>query len=203
MEIRQLKYFVAVANELSIARAAVQLNISQPPLTRQIQQLEEDLGAQLFVRSVKGVELTEAGRTLLADAKSVLALVDLAAERAKRASQGLIGRLDIGTFGAGVYDIVPRILRRFRSLYPEVKIVLHAMNKDQQIEALRQRRISIGFNRLVPKHPDIEFSRCPVGAVVACGALVKSISQPRRYFNFRTGGPAVHLVSYGRPAKFQ
>ncbi len=155
MELRHLKYFVAVAKELSIGRAAVVLNISQPPLTRQIQQLEEDLGAVLFVRSVKGVELTEAGKTLFVEAQNILALVDLAAERTKRASLGQIGRLDVGIFGSGMFDIVPRVLLRFRNAFPDVKIAMHTMTKGEQIEALRQRRITIGFNRLVPKYPDI------------------------------------------------
>ncbi len=155
IEIRHLKYFVAVAKELSIGRAAVALNISQPPLTRQIQQLEEDLGAKLFVRSVKGVELTEAGKTLYAEAINILSLVDLASERTRRAAQGLMGRLDVGIFGSGMYDIIPRVLRKFRFAFPEIKIVLHPMTKGEQVEALRQRRINIGFNRLVPKYPDI------------------------------------------------
>ncbi len=155
IEIRHLKYFVAVAKELSIGRAAVVLNISQPPLTRQIQQLEDDLGAKLFVRSVKGVELTDAGKTLYAEARNILSLVDIASERTRRASQGLFGRLDVGIFGSGMYDIIPRVLRKFRGAFPEIKIVLHPMTKDQQVEALRQRRINIGFNRLVPKYPDI------------------------------------------------
>ncbi len=155
IEIRHLKYFIAVAKELSIGRAAVALNISQPPLTRQIQQLEEDLGAKLFVRSVKGVELTEAGKTLYAEAINILSLVDLASERTRRAAQGLMGRLDVGIFGSGMYDIIPRVLRKFRFAFPEIKIVLHPMTKGEQVEALRQRRINIGFNRLVPKYPDI------------------------------------------------
>ena len=155
IELRHLRYFVAVAKELSIGRAALTLNISQPPLTRQIQQLEEDLGATLFVRSVKGVELTDAGKTLYTEAKNILTLVDLASERTKRAAQGLIGRLDVGIFGSGMYDIIPRVLRKFRAAYPEVKIVLHPMTKGEQVEALRQRRIDIGFNRLVPRYPDI------------------------------------------------
>ncbi|RBP13981.1 DNA-binding transcriptional LysR family regulator [Roseiarcus fermentans] len=155
IELRHLKYFVAVAKELSIGRAAVALNISQPPLTRQIQQLEEDLGAVLFVRSVKGVELTDAGRTLYEEARNILSLVDLASERTRRAAQGRIGRLDVGIFGSGMYDIIPRVLRKFRAAFPEVKIVLHPMTKDAQVEALRQRRINVGFNRLVPRYPDI------------------------------------------------
>ncbi|MEZ5840558.1 MAG: LysR family transcriptional regulator [Hyphomicrobiales bacterium] len=155
MELRHLRYFAAVARELNIGRAAVSLNISQPPLTRQIQQLEEDIGAQLFIRSVKGVELTEAGRTLYDEARNILALVDLASERTRRAARGLIGRLDVGIFGSGIFEVVPQVLLRFRKAFPEVNIVLHTMTKGEQVEALRQRRITIGFNRLVPCYPDI------------------------------------------------
>ncbi len=155
MELRHLRYFCVVAKELNIGRAAQALNISQPPLTRQIQQLEEALGAQLFKRSVKGVELTEAGRTLYAEAKNILGLVDLAAERARRAAQGLIGRLDIGIFGSGMFDVVPRVLLRFRQAFPDVKIVLHTLDKSEQVEALRERRINIGFNRVVATYPGI------------------------------------------------
>jgi LysR family transcriptional regulator, benzoate and cis,cis-muconate-responsive activator of ben and cat genes len=155
IELRHLRYFAGVAKELSISRAAIALNISQPPLTRQIQQLEDEIGAKLFLRSVRGMELTDAGRTLFEDTRDILSLVDRASERAQRAAQGLIGRLDVGVFGSGMYDIVPRILGRFRNAFPEVKIVLHPMNKTEQVEALRQRRINIGFNRLVPRYPDI------------------------------------------------
>lgn len=155
MELRHLRYFVAVAKALNIGRAATALNISQPPLTRQIQQLEEILGAQLFVRSIKGVELTEAGKTLYAEAQNILALIDLAAERTRRASQGLIGRLDVGIFGSGMFDVVPRILLRFRNAFPEVNIVLTTMTKGEQVEALRQRRLNVGFNRLVSNYPGI------------------------------------------------
>ena len=155
MELRHLRYFCAVAKELNIGRAASALNISQPPLTRQIQQLEELLGAQLFKRSVKGVELTEAGRTLYAEAKNILGLVELASERTQRAAQGLIGRLDIGIFGSGMFDVVPRVLLRFRQAFPDVKVVLHTLDKAEQVEALRERRITIGFNRVVPNFAGI------------------------------------------------
>jgi LysR family transcriptional regulator, benzoate and cis,cis-muconate-responsive activator of ben and cat genes len=155
VELRHLRYFCVVAKEQSIGRAAAKLNISQPPLTRQMQQLEECVGAQLFKRSVKGVELTEAGRTLYVEAKNILGLVDLATERTQRAAQGLIGRLDIGIFGSGVFEVVPRVLLRFRQAFPDVKIVLHTMDKAEQVEALRERRITIGFNRLVSQYPGI------------------------------------------------
>ncbi len=168
MELRHLRYFAAVAKEGNIGRAALALNISQPPLTRQIQQLEEDLGTRLFTRSVKGVELTEAGRTLYAEVINILALVDLAQERTRRAGQGLIGRLDVGIFGSGMFDVVPRVLRRFRTAFPEVRIVMHTLNKEEQIEALRQRRINIGFNRLISDVPDIVSHVVMWERLVAC-----------------------------------
>ncbi|MDD2705697.1 MAG: LysR family transcriptional regulator [Acidocella sp.] len=155
LELRHLKYFAAVAKEQNIGRAALSLNISQPPLTRQIQQLEKLIGAPLFIRSMKGVELTAAGQTLYADAKSILSLADLAVERTRRAARGKLGRLDVGIFGTGMFDIVPRVLLKFRNAFPDVDISLHTMTKEEQVEALRQRRITIGFNRLVAKYPDI------------------------------------------------
>ena len=149
MELRHLRYFVCVAEEQNIGRAALRLHISQPPLTRQIQQLEEQLGAQLFRRTSRGVELTDAGRVLYDDARNILALADRAAERAHKAAQGLLGRVDVAIFGSGIFGAIPLLLRRFRETYPEVNIVLHTMGKDEQIDALRHQRITLAFNRLV------------------------------------------------------
>ena len=155
MDMRQLRYFVTVADEGSISRAAQCLHISQPPLTRQIQQLEQQVGAPLFERTPKGVQLTNAGRYLLEDARVILNLADQAAERAQLAAQGLWGRFDIAIFGSGVLDTIPELLLKFRSACPGVRVFLHTMGKNEQIEALRQRRISLGFNRLIKKMPDI------------------------------------------------
>lgn len=155
MEFRQLKYFIAVAEELNIGRAATRLHISQPPLTRQMQQLEEELGAQLFVRTPRGVELTQAGELLLRDALTIRSLVQLAAERANQAGRGKLGKMDIGIFGTGILDLIPKILHAFRANHPDVQIVLHTMTKKEQIEALRQRRIAVGFNRMLAPLPDI------------------------------------------------
>lgn len=155
MEFRQLKYFIAVAEELNIGRAATRLHISHPPLTRQIQQLEEELGVQLFIRTPRGMELTPAGELLLEEARNIRSVVEQATERTQRAGQGKLGRLDIGIFGSAIIDIIPRVLAEFRAAYPEVKVVLHSMNKSEQIEALRQRRINVGFNRVLTPLPDI------------------------------------------------
>jgi DNA-binding transcriptional LysR family regulator len=155
MDLHELRDFLAVAQEGHIGRAAARLHLTQPPLTRHIQALEEKIGAPLFVRTPKGVTLTEAGQTLLEEAPNLLALAQQALERTRLAGQGLIGQLDIGLFGSGILDVVPRILSRFHRARPEVKIVLHNLTKEVQLQALRERRISVGFNRLVPKESGI------------------------------------------------
>ena len=155
MDLRHLRYFIAVAEEQNIGRAAARLHISQPPLTRQIQQLEEELGVLLFTRTPRGMELTPAGEQLLEEARNIRALVEQATERTQRAGQGRLGRLDVGIFGSAIIDIIPKLLEAFRSAYPDVKVVLHSMNKNEQIEALRQRRINVGFNRIITPLPDI------------------------------------------------
>lgn len=155
MELRHLRYFIAVAEEGHIGRAATRLHISQPPLTRQIQQLEEELDVQLFIRTPRGMELTPAGELLLQEARNIRSVVEQAAERTQRAGQGKLGRLDIGIFGSGILDTIPALLLKFRSTFPDVKVVLHNMSKDAQITALRQRRIDIGFNRFIEHSEDI------------------------------------------------
>lgn len=159
METRQLRYFLAVAEELNFGRAANRLHISQPPLTRQIQQLEEQLGVQLFLRTPKGVELTAAGLLLLEDAGNILALTQRAQERAQLAGSGHLGRIDVGIFGSAMLNVIPRLLLTFRNLYPEVVLNLHNMNKTQMVEALRDRRLTIGFNRIIPASNDIVIER--------------------------------------------
>ena len=138
MDLRHLKYFIAVAEELNIGRAALRLCISQPPLTRQIQQLEEELGVQLFIRTPRGVELTQAGEMFYEEASNIRSLVEQAIERTKRAVQGKLGRLDIGIFGTGTLGTIPKLLQLFRDTNPDVVVGLHTMSKAEQIEALRQ-----------------------------------------------------------------
>jgi DNA-binding transcriptional LysR family regulator len=155
MELRLLRSFIVVAEELSIGRAAIRLHISQPPLTRQIQQLEQELGSELLLRTTRGVELTEAGRIFLEEARNIVALTEIASERTRKAGQGQLGRIDVGIFGSGIFGMIPAILMAYRQAYPEVNIVLHSMDKGEQINALRQRRINVGFNRLLQETPDI------------------------------------------------
>jgi DNA-binding transcriptional LysR family regulator len=155
MDLKQMRYFLAVAEELNFGRAARRLHMAQPPLTRHIHALEEELGTALFIRTPKGAELTDAGRTLLEEVPNILALTRRATEQTQLAGQGMMGRLDVGVFTSGVLHAIPTLLATFHTARPGVKIGLHNLSKPGQIEALRERRISIGFNRFVPTEDDI------------------------------------------------
>jgi DNA-binding transcriptional LysR family regulator len=155
MDLRQMRYFLAVAQERNFGRAASRLHIAQPPLTRQIRAIEEDLGTALFVRTTKGVELTKAGEALLGEVPNLLSLAQRARERAKLAGQGVIGHLDVAIFGSSILNAIPLLLARFHEARPGIGIKLHNMTKVEQIEALRDGRITVGFNRLVPNEVDL------------------------------------------------
>jgi DNA-binding transcriptional LysR family regulator len=155
MDLKDMRQFQAVAEERNFSRAAERLHMAQPPLSRQIKALEVELGTPLFVRTAKGVDLTEAGQTLLSEVPRLLLLAQRAKDRTRRAGWGEIGQLEVGLFGSGVLDVIPRLLARFHAERPEVRIVLHNMTKPEQLQALRERRISVGFNRLVPPEDDI------------------------------------------------
>src|SRR5579862_1597213 len=141
MDLRQLKYFIAVAEARHLGRAAEKLHLSQPPLTRQIQRLEDELRVQLFKRTARGMELTRAGEELLTDAYNIRTLVAQAGERAQRAGHGQSGKLDIGVFGSGMFGVVPQVLLAFRAAHPEVELVLHHAQTPTQLQALRQGRV--------------------------------------------------------------
>lgn len=149
MELRHLRYFVAVADAWSIGHAAEHLHMAQPPLTRQIRQLEQELGVTLFRRTNRGVELTSAGQVFLDDAQRVLQLAEQAGGRAHRAGEGAVGRLDIALFGTGIFGVIPVLLKAYRTATPDVTIVLHNMDKEAQLEALEHRTIDLAFNRVV------------------------------------------------------
>lgn len=155
MDLKDMRQFLAVAEERNFTRAAERLHMAQPPLSRQIKALEEEMGAPLFLRTPAGVELTEAGQTLLDEVPNLLRMAQRATERTRRAAQGLTGQLDVGLFGSGVLDVIPRLLAHFHQQRPQVRIVLHNLTKAEQLQALRERRISVGFNRLVPPEPDL------------------------------------------------
>ncbi|WP_319243334.1 LysR family transcriptional regulator [uncultured Propionivibrio sp.] len=155
MDVRRLKYFIVTAEERSISRAAERLHITQPPLTRHIQSLEEELGVLLFTRTSWGVELTQAGAALLKHAHNISAHIELATEQIRRVATGQAGRIDIGVFGSAMLSIIPKLLRSFSATHPDVKVVLHNTPKERQIGALHRGRILVAFDRYLPEFPNI------------------------------------------------
>ena len=155
MDLRQIRYFLVLANELSFTRAAGRLHISQPPLTRQIQQLEADMDVILFERTTRGVALTQAGTVFLEEARKIIALTDQATHKTRLAHHGKMGRLDIGIFGSATLNVIPTLLIELRKTHPDIIISLQNTTKTQQVEAVREKRLDIGFNRVFPEVGDL------------------------------------------------
>lgn len=148
IELRHLRYFIAVAEELHFGHAAARLNISQPPLSQQIQILEQQIGARLFARTNRSVSLTEAGRQFLADSRQILTQVDDAAARAARLHQGETGELRIGfTSSAPFIKAVSDTLSTFRRRYPDVHIQTRETNTREQIVPLNEGALDLGLMR--------------------------------------------------------
>lgn len=145
MELRHLRYFVVLAEELHFGRAARRLAISQPPLSVAIRQLEESVGARLFERNSKEVRLTPAGDALQVSARRLLRQAEEAALEARDVSQGSAGRLRIGFVGAMLYRGLPQALRKFQAQHPAVRITLAELNSGEQIAELLHDRLDVGF----------------------------------------------------------
>jgi DNA-binding transcriptional LysR family regulator len=152
LELRQLRYFVTVADELHFGRAAARLYMTQPPLSQTIQALEEQLGAPLFVRSRRAVALTAAGQALLPEARRMLDQAAELPELVRRAAAGEAGRLALAFVSSADYSVLPPFLRRYRTHYPQVQIALQEATSDLQVEDLMHGRIDAGL--LIPPLPD-------------------------------------------------
>ena len=148
MELRQLRYFVAVARELNFSRAARLLNISQPPLSYHIKQLELEIGAQLLDRTKHSVELTQAGRLFLAEAEHTLAVAAKAVETARRAGTGEVGNLTVSCMSSADVLVVPKVVTVFQQRYPAVHLTLMTLSEVDQAEAIEQGRVHAGFSTL-------------------------------------------------------
>lgn len=148
IELRHLRYFVAVAETMNFRQAAERLNMTQPPLSQQIQQLEMELGFELFHRHGRSIALTVAGEVFLVEANRILGMVDDAVVRARQTARGEFGQLHIGFVGSVAYSLLPAILRAYRATFPRVEVTLTGMTSNQQITALKEQRIDIGFCRL-------------------------------------------------------
>src|SRR5579864_5667931 len=154
MELRHLRYFVAVAEERNFTRAAERLHIAQPPLSRQIQQLEDSLGVQLFERSARPLKLTDRGRFFYSHAVQLLA--QSAEVEAMTRRVGKIERsLSVGFVGSTLYGMLPKIIRRFRDENSTVELSLVELSTVDQIKALKEGRIDVGFGRIRHEDPSI------------------------------------------------
>jgi DNA-binding transcriptional LysR family regulator len=147
VELRQLRYFVAVAEELHFRRAAARLHISQPPLSQQIARLEEELGCRLLTRTRRRVELTAAGEAFLRDARAMLSELDVAIATTRRIDTGQAGLLRVNFVGSALLSIVPGIVQRFRRGRPEVEIELRERSTVDQLRALSAGVVDVGLVR--------------------------------------------------------
>lgn len=152
MELRHLKYFVMVAEELHFSRAAEKLHLAQQPLSAQIKRLEEELGVQLFDRTTRKVTLTEAGEAFLQEVRLGLAHLDTAVEAAQRVARGEAGQLVLGYVGSTLYNIMPVTVRTIRERFPHVHLVLRELCSPELEQKICEQEIDIGL--LVPDGPD-------------------------------------------------
>jgi DNA-binding transcriptional LysR family regulator len=148
MDLRRVRYFVVLAETLHFGRAAVRLNMSQPPLSHQIRVLEEELGARLFERSNRHVDLTLAGQALLPEARALLAQADRAASIVARVQRGEIGELRVGfTSGAALTQVIPQLILAYRQRLPGVHLRIEELTTQEQLTAMLERRLDIAFIR--------------------------------------------------------
>jgi len=181
MELRHLRYFVAVAEELSFTRAARNLNMAQPPLSQQIRDLEAEVGARLFLRTHHRVELTAAGSLFLTDARDVLSRASDALDKVRRAAQGEEGELRLGFVGtAMVDDAVPQLLRDFRTRHPAIALHLEQLGTMQQVQALLGRRIDAGFIRPPVEEPRLVLRTVMREALMLALPLKHPLARNRR-----------------------
>lgn len=147
IDLRQMRQFVAVAEELSFRRAAERLNMSQPPLSQAIQRLEADVGAKLFHRSKRQVTLTSTGKVMLDEAQRVLSQAERAVSHIRDVAHGNRGRIEIGFVLTACYEVLPRVAREFRKANPDIHVELHSMSTADMVKALQERQIDIAFLR--------------------------------------------------------
>lgn len=175
MDLRVLRYFAAVAAEGSFSRAAEKLNMAQPPLSRQVQQLEEELGLQLFHRA-RPITLTEPGRYLFEQTRQLLNRVDEVKATTQRIARGMLRQFNIGFVASTLYDTLPELIRRFRIAVPGANVQLHEMITLEQMAALKDGRIDVGFGRL--RFEDAAIARQIIREERLC--LVVPVNHPLR-----------------------
>ena len=195
MELRHLRYFVAVAEELHFRRAAERLHVSQPPLSQQIRALERELGVTLFERNRRRVELTAPGRALLTEARGVLAAVDHAVDLTQRVARGEAGALAVGFVGSAMYGALPDVLRDFRTARPGVELKLRELPTGAALDALAEERIDVGVVRPAQVDAGIAIDVVRREAVVVALPAAHRLARRRRLTLRDLGGEAMVVLS--------
>ncbi|AFY37057.1 transcriptional regulator, LysR family [[Leptolyngbya] sp. PCC 7376] len=157
IEFRQIRYFVAVAEELNFTRAAKKLRIAQSLLSRQIQNLEKEIGIQLLDRTKRKISLTPAGITFFDECRQIIQAVEQAIQNTQKVAQGKIGRIVMGIESSTRHDIVLKIIRQFHQSYPGIELVLQEMSSGKQVKALREKKITVGLLDPVIATTDLKF----------------------------------------------
>ena len=185
MELRHLRYFIAVAEELNFTRAATRLHIGQPPLSMQIRDLEEEIGVRLFERGPRRVALSTAGERFLLHARRILDGVEEAVAEARRAARGELGELRVGfTSSLPFTDLLPDALNAYRRRFPQVRLQLREMFTPEQFQALVRGELDVGFVRLQAGTPPAgivlrEVARNPLRLVVNAAHRLAGAAQVR------------------------
>ncbi len=207
MELRHLRYFVAVAEAENVTRAAAKLRVAQPAVSRQIRDLEDELGLALLERSPKSVRLTDAGRIFLEEARAVLQRVDDAVKAVQAVAGGTRGALNVGYAPSLTVQILPRALRRFQAEWPGVRVSLHDLSTEEMLAGLRENRLDLAL-MVQPTTGQLrglrfrELARYALCAAVAPGhrfargrslALAKAISEPLIGYS-RADYPEYHVA---------
>ena len=195
MEFRHLRYFLVLAEELHFGRAAQRLAISQPPLSLNIQQLEASVGARLFTRNSRGVQLTEAGLAFVPAARGLLEHAQAAARQARDIDLGLAGTLRIGFAGTMLYRGLPQILAAFHADERRLRVVLHELSSREQLVELSQGRLDLAFVHTTQVPPEVSQIRVSRQPFVACLSATHPLASRSRLGLDELVGEPLALVS--------
>jgi DNA-binding transcriptional LysR family regulator len=177
VEIRHLRYFLAIAEELNFSRAAEKLRIAQPPLSQQIKQLEHELGVQLIERETRPVRLTEAGKFFREQSQTLVSRFDELIQQMQKMGRGETGTLAIAFVASATFEVLPVVLREFQKCFPDVQLDLFEMNTSEQKVALLERRINLGFVR-----PDLKDDAIVVEKLLE-ESIVLAVPSGHKYSN--------------------
>ena len=195
LEVRQLRYFLAVAEELHFSRAAARLGIAQPALSQQIKRLEAGIGVPLFRRTKRHVELTPAGMAMVAPARGALSQVAVARTAAQRAARGETGQLTIGFIESAAAAVIPAAVRRFRGTRPEVGLTLRELSIDAQLAGLRSRALDLGIVRAPIHEPGLVLEPLIQEGLVAGVPEGHDLARRKRIGPGRLAGEPLVLLS--------